>query len=131
MIFLVCLLAGRWPQILPIVYTVQALFLITIRFFIYKRKSWHYFGMTTLHFDEIFVFIFSSLVYDLCYFVNLLTLIYLWICPSSTILFTVCYMLSHGPLGLAIVFWRNSLVFHSKNSDRTIDDFHNFSFRSR
>jgi len=29
------------------------------------------------------------------------------------ILFTVCYTLSHGPLALAIVLWRNSLVFHS------------------
>ncbi|CAF1313960.1 unnamed protein product [Adineta ricciae] len=89
------LIAGRWPHILPLVYTYQALFLITLRFFIYKRKSWHYF------------------VYDLCYFVNLLTLLYLWIFPSSKILFTVCYTLSHGPLGFAIVLWRNSLVFHS------------------
>ena len=39
---------------------------------------------------------------------------YLWIFPSSKILFTVCYTLSHGPLGLAIVLWRNSLVFHSE-----------------
>lgn len=37
-------LAGRWPDLLPMVYTIQALFLITLRFFIYKRKSWHYFG---------------------------------------------------------------------------------------
>ncbi|CAF0853665.1 unnamed protein product [Adineta steineri] len=72
------LLASRWPHILPIFYTIQALFLITLRFFIYKHKHWHYF------------------VYDLCYFVNLLTLIYLWILPSSEILFTVCYTLSHG-----------------------------------
>lgn len=56
-----------------------------------------------------------NLVYDLCYFVNVLTLIYLWIFPSSKILFTVCYTLSHGPLALAIVLWRNSLVFHSKS----------------
>ncbi|CAF0786728.1 unnamed protein product [Rotaria sp. Silwood1] len=89
------LIAGRWPHILPLVYTIQALFLITLRFFIYKRKSWHYF------------------VYDLCYFVNVLTLLYLWVFPSSKILFTVCYTLSHGPLGIAIVLWRNSLVFHS------------------
>ncbi|CAF3056157.1 unnamed protein product [Rotaria socialis] len=89
------LVAGRWPHILPLVYTFQALFLITLRFFIYKRKSWHYF------------------VYDLCYFVNLLTILYLWVFPSSTILFTVCYTLSHGPLSFAIVLWRNSLVFHS------------------
>lgn len=55
----------------------------------------------------------NILVYDLCYFVNLLTLLYLWVFPSSKILFTVCYTLSHGPLAFAIVLWRNSLVFHS------------------
>ncbi|CAF1432886.1 unnamed protein product [Rotaria magnacalcarata] len=89
------LIVSRWPHLLPLVYTVQALFLIPLRFLSYKRKSWHY------------------SVYDLCYFVNLLTLLYLWVFPSSIILFTVCYMLSHGPLIFAIVLWRNSLVFHS------------------
>ena len=54
------------------------------------------------------------LVYDLCYFVNLLTLTYIWIFPSSKILFIVCYVLSHGPVALAIVLWKNSLVFHSE-----------------
>ncbi|CAF1251574.1 unnamed protein product [Rotaria sordida] len=89
------LIAGRWPHLLPFVYTTQILFLIPVRSFYYKQKTWHY------------------SLYDLCYFVNLLTLVYLWILPSSTILFTVCYMLSHGPLAFAIVLWHNSLVFHS------------------
>ena len=38
------ILAGRWPHILPMIYTIQALCLITVRFFIYKHKHWHYFG---------------------------------------------------------------------------------------
>lgn len=151
-------LAGRWPHMIPLVYTIQALFLITLRFFIYKRKSWHYFGKfrkitfltlmqgrqsgshwvsvaSGIRWDLLFLscgiqwdpwdleirffplalmFSFCILVYDLCYYVNLLTLLYLWIFPSSKILFTVCYTLSHGPLAFAIVLWRNSLVFHSK-----------------
>ncbi|CAF1087270.1 unnamed protein product [Adineta ricciae] len=89
------LIAGQWPHLLPIVYTIQALFLITLRFFIYKHKHWHYF------------------IYDLCYYANLLTLIYIWILPTSEILFSVCYTLAHGPLAVAIILWRNSLVFHS------------------
>ncbi|CAF3906586.1 unnamed protein product [Rotaria sordida] len=89
------LIAVRWPHILPIIYTIQAFYFITLRFLIYKQKHWHYF------------------TFDLCYFVNLLTLIYLWILPSSKILFAVCYSLTHGPLALAIVLWKNSLVFHS------------------
>ena len=49
-----CFAAGRWPHLLPLVYTIQALFLIPLRFFIYKRKSWHYFGRTNglLAFDH-------------------------------------------------------------------------------
>lgn len=106
-------LAGRYPHLLPLIYTIQALLLIPLRFFIYKRKSWHYFGKEIGWRVRVSVGLTLVLVYDLCYFVNLLTLIYLWVFPSSKILFVVCYTLSHGPVGLAIVFWRNSLVFHS------------------
>lgn len=45
--------------------------------------------------------------------VNIMTLAYLWIFPSSTKLFVACYCLTHGPLCTAIATWRNSLVFHS------------------
>ena len=106
---------SRWPHLLPLVYTVQALFLIPLRFLSYKRKSWHYSGAWSSAYCFFFllpIILFS--VYDLCYFVNLLTLLYLWVFPSSIILFTVCYMLSHGPLIFAIILWRNSLVFHSE-----------------
>lgn len=40
-------IAGRWPHLLPIVYTVQTILLLTSRFFIYKSKSWHYFSKPT------------------------------------------------------------------------------------
>lgn len=40
-------------------------------------------------------------------------LAYIWIWPSSTVLYVACYCLSHGPLCTAIATWRNSLVFHS------------------
>ena len=74
--------AGRWPHLLPLVYTIQALLLIPLRFFIYKRKSWHYFGRT-----KSFVAFWSAWLSlqctIFCYFVNLLTLVYLWILPSS------------------------------------------------
>ena len=50
------LIAGRWPHLLPLVYTIQALFLIPLRFFIYKRKSWHYFGRKkTVLFRSVFL----------------------------------------------------------------------------
>ena len=55
----------------------------------------------------------ADFLFDLCYAVNGIVLIYLWILPSSPTLFTACYGLSLGSLGTAIALWRNSLVFHS------------------
>lgn len=50
---------------------------------------------------------------SMCYFVNILDLLWLWVFPESTVLFICCYLLTMGPLGSAIITWRNSLVFHS------------------
>ncbi|CAO0803080.1 unnamed protein product [Mucor circinelloides] len=88
-------IAARLPVWIPIYYTVQLCYLITLRFFVYKSKQWHYF------------------FFDLCYYVNLLTLLFLWVFPSSTLLYTAAFTLTNGPVLWAIITWRNSLVFHS------------------
>ncbi|RUS23328.1 hypothetical protein BC937DRAFT_87339 [Endogone sp. FLAS-F59071] len=88
-------MAAQYPEWIPHYYTLQALYLIPIRFFIYKRRSWHYF------------------VYDLCYYVNLLTVLWLYVFPSSQWLFISLFCLTHGPIAWAIIAWRNSFVFHS------------------
>ncbi|KAL9543374.1 hypothetical protein PS6_009305 [Mucor atramentarius] len=86
---------ARLPVCIPVYYTVQLCYLITLRFFVYKSKQWHYF------------------FFDLCYYVNLLTLLFLWVFPSSTLLYTAAFTLTNGPVLWAIITWRNSLVFHS------------------
>ncbi|OAD00394.1 hypothetical protein MUCCIDRAFT_147466 [Mucor lusitanicus CBS 277.49] len=88
-------IAARLPVWIPIYYTAQLCYLITLRFFVYKSKQWHYF------------------FFDLCYYVNLLTLLSLWVFPSSTLLYTAAFTLTNGPVLWAIITWRNSLVFHS------------------
>ncbi|KZV75656.1 hypothetical protein PENSPDRAFT_571118 [Peniophora sp. CONT] len=88
------LLFGCAPEYLHISYTVQLLYMMPYRFWAYKRQNWHYF------------------LFDLCYYVNVLNIIYLWIAPGSSALFLACYCLSHGSLASAIITWRNSLVFH-------------------
>ncbi|GMK55113.1 hypothetical protein CspeluHIS016_0201690 [Cutaneotrichosporon spelunceum] len=90
-----CLLWGLRPTWFPSVYTVQAVIYLTWRVYTYKKKHFHYF------------------LFDLCYFVNILDMIWLWFFPSSTVLFICCYCLTMGPLASAIITWRNSLVFHS------------------
>ncbi|SAL96569.1 hypothetical protein [Absidia glauca] len=88
-------LAVRAPQWIPLFYTIQSIYLLTLRFVVYKYRRWHYF------------------IFDLCYFVNVMTLLSVWLFPGSTWLFYATYSLTGGPVAWAIVTWRNSLVFHS------------------
>ncbi|KAG6896676.1 hypothetical protein C0992_006749 [Termitomyces sp. T32_za158] len=88
------LMFGMAPQWIHIMYTLQGCILLPLRFYIYKKRAWHYF------------------LFDLCYFVTILNFIYIWFLPSSPALFVACYCLSHGSLASAVITWRNSLVFH-------------------
>ena len=58
---------------------------------------------------------------DFCYFVNTIVLLYLWL-PQDVLgaelrgrLFTVCFNLAIGPVLLAAVVWRFSMVPHSND----------------
>jgi len=94
-IFISGYLIGGWPEIFHIWYTVQLLYFLPIRFFDYRRRGWHYF------------------LADLCYFVNMLLILSIWLFPQSKRLFLAVYCLAYGNNAIAIIMWRNSLVFHS------------------
>lgn len=88
------LIGGR-PEWFHIWYTIQLLYFMPIRFFTYKRRGLHYF------------------LADLCYFVNFLCMLSIWVFPKSKRLFISTYCLAFGNNAIAIAMWRNSLVFHS------------------
>jgi hypothetical protein len=88
------LIGGR-PEWFHIWYTLQLLYFMPIRFFTYKRRGLHYF------------------LADLCYFVNFLLMLSIWVFPKSKRLFISTYCLAFGNNAIAIAMWRNSLVFHS------------------
>ncbi|KAJ9612434.1 hypothetical protein H2200_004031 [Cladophialophora chaetospira] len=88
-------LVGAAPQYFYWWYTIQLMYFMPIRAYTYHRKGYHYF------------------LADLCYFVNLLMLLTVWAFPRSKRLFISAYCLSYGNNAIAIVMWRNSLVFHS------------------
>ncbi|ORY19874.1 hypothetical protein BCR34DRAFT_471478 [Clohesyomyces aquaticus] len=88
-------LVGARPEFFPIWYSVQLLYFMPIRFYTYRKKGYHYF------------------LADLCYFVNLLCLLSIWVFPKSKRLFISTYCLAYGNNAIAIAMWRNSLVFHS------------------
>lgn len=85
------LTTSRWVHVS---YTLLGLYLLPLRAYTYKRRSFHYF------------------LFDLCYYVTILNFVYIWIFPQSPTLFVACYCLSHGSLASAVITWRNSLVFH-------------------
>lgn len=91
------LLFGLAPEWVHVAYTIQGLYLLPLRAYTYKKRSWHYF------------------LFDLCYYVTILNFIYIWFLPSSPALFVACYCLSHGSLASAVITWRNSLVFHDSD----------------
>ncbi|KDE08942.1 hypothetical protein, variant [Microbotryum lychnidis-dioicae p1A1 Lamole] len=89
------LLLGFEPTWIPAWYSAQVMAYLPLRVYTYKKRSYHYF------------------LFDLCYAINGLCLVYLWILPGNVFLFQACYGLALGSLGTAIATWRNSLVFHS------------------
>lgn len=94
-IFISGYLIGGHPEFFPIWYTVQLLYFMPIRYYTYHKKGYHYF------------------LADLCYFVNLLVVLSIWVFPNSKRLFISSYCLAMGNNAIAIAMWRNSLVFHS------------------
>ncbi|KAK4127894.1 hypothetical protein N657DRAFT_234516 [Parathielavia appendiculata] len=94
-IFVSGYLIGGYPEWFHLWYTMQVLYFMPIRFYTYHRRGYHYF------------------LADLCYFVNFLLMLSIWVFPSSKRLFTAVYCLAFGNNAVAIIMWRNSLVFHS------------------
>ncbi|CAO3698865.1 unnamed protein product [Rhizopus stolonifer] len=88
-------LAIRYPNSIPAYYSIQMVILLVLRYVIYRSKRWHYF------------------VFDMCYFVNLMAMIFLWLKPDSPFLLIATFAMTNGPVAWAIITWRNSLVFHS------------------
>lgn len=66
-----------------------------VRYYTYHKRGYHYF------------------LADLCYFVNVLLLLSIWVFPNSRRLMIATYCLAYGNNAWAIAMWRNSLVFHS------------------
>ncbi|KAL7282194.1 hypothetical protein ACG7TL_003663 [Trametes sanguinea] len=93
-LFLTALLFGMAPEWIHVAYTVQAAYYLPLRVYMYKKRAWHYF------------------LFDLCYYCNILDLVFIWAMPESPALFVACYCLSLGSLASAVITWRNSLVFH-------------------
>lgn len=94
-IFITGYLIGAYPEKLHLWYSAQILYFMPIRFYTYHKRGYHYF------------------LADLCYFTNFLLMGSLWLFPGSKRLFISAFCLAFGNNAVAIIMWRNSLVFHS------------------
>lgn len=94
-VFISGYLIGLVPSYFYMWFTVQLAYFMPIRFFTYHSKGYHYF------------------LADLCYFVNLLVFLSIWVAPNSKRLVISAFCLAYGNNAVAIAMWRNSLVFHS------------------
>lgn len=94
-IFFLGWLMASYREWVHVVYTVLLGILLPIRFVTYYQRKFHFY------------------LADLCYFVNMLMIIFIWFKPASTTLWISCFSFSFGTLSFAIITWRNSLVLHS------------------
>lgn len=86
---------GKYPTYFPLYHTVVFCSLMPIRFYTYFKQSYQYY------------------LADLCYYANLLLLLFIWVFPGSKSLFVLVFSLTLGTLAFAVITWRNSLVLHS------------------
>lgn len=86
---------GKYPTYFPLFHTVLFCLLMPIRFYTYFKIGFQYY------------------LADLCYYVNVLLLLFLWVFPNSKSLFISVFSLTMGTLSFAVITWRNSLVLHS------------------
>lgn len=86
---------GKYPIYFPLFHTVLFCLLMPVRFYTYFKLGFQYY------------------LADLCYYVNLLLILFLWVFPYSKSLFVSVFSLTLGTLSFAVITWRNSLVLHS------------------
>ena len=83
------------PQWFALWYSFTIVSTLALRTGSYYDKQWHFFML------------------DFCYFAGILTLFTIHAAPNVAFLWQINFLLAHGPLMVAILAWRNSLVFHS------------------
>lgn len=88
-------LLGSAPQYFYLWHTPKCLLLVSLRWHTFRKDGKHY------------------LLYDFCYWANLLCLVYLWGWPTSATLFQVLFLVCNGPLAWSVLAFAQSLVFHS------------------
>jgi hypothetical protein len=95
LVFFFGFLIGKHPEYVHILYSIIFIILMPVRLLTYYKIGYGYY------------------LADLCYYVNYLLMVYIWVYPDSQMLYIACCSFSWGTLSFAVITWRNKLVFHS------------------
>lgn len=100
-------------------FTLGVLNIAVCQYFLfnYPRSFWLWYSIVLplIGFTRYYHFKKTGLQYflfDFCYFVNILVFFQLFLYPLSSTFFKVMFIFTNGPLTVAILVWRCSLVFH-------------------
>lgn len=95
MVLASALLFGLAPEWLHVVYSAHVAYFLPTRFYVYKKKHWY--GLFTTRHISIDVIPYRHyFLFDLCYYAQILCLLYIWWAPANTTLWVAVYLLSHG-----------------------------------
>ncbi|XP_067936337.1 uncharacterized protein [Watersipora subatra] len=83
-----------FPWFIPYYHTVAFPFLYLIRVIMYTKSHWQLYCL------------------DFCYVANVVLLVFCWALPRYEALFGVVFGVIVGPVAIAVLVFRNSIVFH-------------------
>lgn len=86
---------GGFPTRFWLLFAPKSLGLILWRFISFRKRGLHYY------------------LFDFCYWVNGLALIYIFFFPHNITLFRALFFTANGPLAWSILAFNNALIFHS------------------
>lgn len=92
----------RKPEWMAYWYTFLILPLMVARYFAYHQIKFHYFML------------------DFCYFVQVLVVLSIYVFKDNAEFFQIVFSMSNGPLLIALVMWKNSLVFHDLDKTTSV-----------
>ena len=77
-----------------IYYSILVPIMITIRYFNYEKKKWHYFMI------------------DFCYFGSGTVLLFITLFPKNAYMYRLAFLYANGALAVATGAFSNALIFH-------------------
>jgi len=112
--------APFWRKMDKASYVIGTMIIIGLTFFVGRYPHDHYYSFVTVllpallvpRYIQYFMQGYHYFLFDFCYLVNFLTLFFLLSGSKSQTLFVTIYLFGNGPVAVAIVAFRNSLVYH-------------------